>query len=214
MAVSMTATDGQHYSTKDPNNGPTSWPEKEWGTTIWRDLPDSKAIADGSFSAPPPDTKLSVMSFFIGFRRYGASKLSQLMMAYELQRRLDTDSRLRGLRCVCVDPGAVSTGITRRFPGTVLPFLMFRVFFPLRSHFARLTGQEATSVGRTAATSAGDILAAALDGEHPAGIYLNGRRVVEPNDEAKDERKAGILWRDTVGYVQLKEGDTVLENWK
>ncbi len=71
---------------------------------------------------------------------------------------------------------------------------------------------------RTTKQAVPDILAAALDsgpplGERPKGIYLYGSRLEEVTAEAKDPKKQELLWRDTIGYTQLNEGETVLRNW-
>jgi hypothetical protein len=73
---------------------------------------------------------------------------------------------------------------------------------------------------RTARKSAGDIIAAALENgplplsERPKGLYLNGSELGTRSPEAKDPSKGAMLWRDTLRYTQLEEGETCLENWR
>ncbi len=71
---------------------------------------------------------------------------------------------------------------------------------------------------RTPAKSAGDVVRAAFDtktlGQHPKQVYLNGTDPLEPGAEAKDAAKRAMLWRDSIVYAQLKEGETALVNWK
>jgi len=73
---------------------------------------------------------------------------------------------------------------------------------------------------RTVSKSARDIVNAALsDGPEPLsarpkGLYLDGARVGFRNCEARDERKGAMVWRDTLGYVGLREGETGLEDWR
>jgi hypothetical protein len=71
---------------------------------------------------------------------------------------------------------------------------------------------------RTPYKSAGDVLRCAFDtkelGEYPKALYLNGTLPLEPSKEAKDEGKTGMLWKDSIRYTGMKEGDTVLKNWQ
>ena len=72
---------------------------------------------------------------------------------------------------------------------------------------------------RTLAMGTSDIIATALASsspldERPKGIYLYGSRLEEVTAEAKDLRKQEILWRESIGYAQLRDGETILSNWK
>jgi hypothetical protein len=71
---------------------------------------------------------------------------------------------------------------------------------------------------RTPWKSAGDVLRAAFDtqtlGGYPSGIYLSGSAVAAVSAEANDKEKTGQLWRDSLGYADIKDGDTVLTDAK
>lgn len=72
---------------------------------------------------------------------------------------------------------------------------------------------------RTIDLATTDILAAGLDaspeeGVSPEGLYLYGSRLDNITEEAKDPKKRELLWRETVGYTQLKEGETILQQWR
>ena len=71
---------------------------------------------------------------------------------------------------------------------------------------------------RTPAKSAADLLRASFDentlGKHPKALYLNGSEVGAATPEAKDEKKQRELWEGSLRYAGIKEGDTVLRNWK
>lgn len=71
---------------------------------------------------------------------------------------------------------------------------------------------------RTARKSARDVLRAAFDDVcadgRLNGVYLDGSKVSEVGPEALDEEKAAKLWRDSIEYAQIKEGDTVLADWQ
>lgn len=70
---------------------------------------------------------------------------------------------------------------------------------------------------RTTRKSSADALRACFDvetlGEHPHAVYLNGTEEQETNPEADDEKKRETLWRDSVAYVELREGETALKDW-
>lgn len=66
--------------------------------------------------------------------------------------------------------------------------------------------------------SAGDVLAAALDtkppfGEHPKGLYMNGSEPKQVSVEAQDEEKRASVWKASVTYADLKDGETCLVKW-
>lgn len=67
--------------------------------------------------------------------------------------------------------------------------------------------------------SARDVLAAALQtgqpyGEHPKGLYFNGSEPKEVSVEAKDADKRTAVWKASVEYAGLREGETCLAEWK
>ncbi|KAI0837146.1 NAD(P)-binding protein [Hypoxylon sp. FL0890] len=63
------------------------------------------------------------------------------------------------------------------------------------------------AVFRTSNRSAGDVVAI---------MFGNGAEAVqaEMSTEARDKGKRQMVWKDSVGYAKLKEGDTALMNWK
>lgn len=66
--------------------------------------------------------------------------------------------------------------------------------------------------------SAADLVLAAFDekdlGKHPKALYLNGSEKSTPSVESQDEAKQKQLWTETVKLVRVRDGDTVLKNWK
>lgn len=73
---------------------------------------------------------------------------------------------------------------------------------------------------RTVKKSTQDVLAAAFEvgpplSERPKGVYLDGSKIGQKSSEARDVEKqrllCRLLWRDTVGYAQLKDRETILE---
>ncbi|KUI59676.1 Short-chain dehydrogenase TIC 32, chloroplastic [Cytospora mali] len=169
------------------------------------DVYGSEPVAKGTWSSSKEDP-----SFHSGFRRYGASKFCQALMIPELQRRLDTDPALQKLCILGVDPGSMPGNLTRRGPWIIRVF-MFKLVMPwLAPLIAWLQPNGPLS---TAKMGAADIIAAALwRGEK--GMYFYRSKPSEMSPEAKDEKKRGRLWVDTVRYTHLKAGESVLANWQ
>ncbi|KAK4113267.1 putative short-chain dehydrogenase [Canariomyces notabilis] len=149
-------------------------------------------------------------------RRYGASKLCLVMMVGELQRRLDADARLNKICVLAVDPGTMpGTELVRRSAWVVV--LIFR--FVLAPLAVLTTWLSPNGSLRTTRKSAADMMVLALKRgeplcEYPKGWYMNGLERAEPSDESKDERKRECLWRDSVRYTRLAEGETCLGDWR
>jgi hypothetical protein len=94
-------------------------------------------------------------------------------------------------------------------------FFVFRLLIHLVAVLADWLAEN--SPLRTAGKSAGDVVRVAFDefgGERPDGWYFDGSKRAEISAEARDSQKQEMLWRDTVGYVQLREGETILGDWK
>lgn len=66
---------------------------------------------------------------------------------------------------------------------------------------------------RTPRKSAGDVLGATFDSSLGKGAYLNGSEKADMSAEARDTVKQGLLWRETLDYVQLKAGESALKDW-
>jgi hypothetical protein len=70
---------------------------------------------------------------------------------------------------------------------------------------------------RTAAKSGSDVLRAAFDtetlGNHPKDVYLNGTDPWPTSKEARDEKKREALWRDSLRFANVVQGETALVNW-
>lgn len=132
----------------------------------------------------------------------------------ELQRRLRADKSLGRISVLGIDPGSVPTSLTRR--GNWMIRFMWIFIMPWLS--VVLVWLWPNGTYRTAKKSSRDILSAALDSkwstDSPQGLYLDGEKIIEPSNEAKDARKRAILWADTVRYTGIKEGETVLADWQ
>lgn len=99
------------------------------------------------------------------------------------------------------------------FTRVLLVNVLLRIFAPIA------TWLNPDGDLRTTWKSAADTIHASFDtdgglGEHPNGLYLNGSVIAEVGPEAKDETKCRRLWSDSLGYASIKEGDTVLADWR
>ena len=134
--------------------------------------------------------------------------------SHALQPRLDKDPQLSNISILGVDPGGMGTGLMHR--GT----WYWRVFVPTVLPWLARIAQYFQPDGalRTPARSAGDLLRAAFDtktlGEHPKGVYLDGRNPLETSPESRDPAKLAMLWEDSVRYAALKPGETALAEWQ
>ncbi|KAK2610239.1 hypothetical protein N8I77_003689 [Diaporthe amygdali] len=201
----------QGHDTNDPRNARTRAFVDPKYKTIVSDAAGFDAIAKGTWSPATEDA-----GFRGGFRRYAASKLFLVMMQHELQARLDADvnaAALGGRICVLgVDPGTMSSGMQRLAPW-LIRVLLFQLIYPLVLYF----NPDSRAV-RAPRRSAGDVLEAAFGvgegGELPKDQYFDGRALVETGEESRDAVKRALVWRETVKLAGLKDGDTVLANWR
>ncbi|RYP29809.1 hypothetical protein DL767_006550 [Monosporascus sp. MG133] len=205
------------HDTADPRNkigpyGESFVPEKY--RQIFPEPIDIESVAKGKWSSSLDDPKDPCY----GFRRYGASKLCEIMMFRELSYRLPQDPVLSRVAVLSVDPGGMPSSLSRR-GSPVVRFIMIYItpiLVPVLGPI--LTRFSPNGPLRTASKSGGDALKAAFDtkelGEHPNGLYLNGSEPGDVGAEAKDKRKTGQVWRDSLGYAGIKEGDTILAQWQ
>lgn len=132
----------------------------------------------------------------------------------ELSTRIENDSELSAISVVGVDPGAMPSELNRR--SIWIMYLLMKFVLPFLAPLAVWLQPNGTI--RTTTKSARDVLRAAFDtvslGKRPNGMYFNGSEVSDVGPEAKDVRKSGILWRDSLQYAQVEEGNTVLEKWQ
>ncbi|KAK8131471.1 hypothetical protein PG984_007909 [Apiospora sp. TS-2023a] len=216
------------HDTTDKRNtmGPTgaayaTEPYRQIFATADQDQPmDTEKVATGRWSSAvehPGDLAA-------GYRRYGASKLAEVMMMRELAKRIAADPALSTLTVVGVDPGAMPSNLMRERGTPLLRFMadwLLPWLVPILSWF-RPNGDF-----RTTAQSARDVLCAAglvpgagaggntsTSPEELNGTYFDGSKVGEVGPEAKDDVKCKTLWTDGVRFAEVQEGDTVLADWR
>ncbi|KAI1875209.1 hypothetical protein JX265_004267 [Neoarthrinium moseri] len=149
-----------------------------------------------------------------GFRRYGASKLCEVMMMREFSRRVESDQSLSRVAVLGVDPGAMPSSLGSR--GTLTLRMIFKLVMPLLNPIA--SALQPNGMLRTTKKSAGDVIRACFDsetlGDRPNGVYLDGSQAGDVGAEAKDREKCERLWRASLVWAGVKEGDTVLGDWR
>jgi hypothetical protein len=72
---------------------------------------------------------------------------------------------------------------------------------------------------RTAAKTGDDLVRVCFDdkkfGKFPKAVYVDGSEIgAKMNEEAKDKKKQEKLWEGSLRYAGIKEGDTVLTDWR
>jgi len=197
----------QSHDPYDKRNERTKAFVNEKFKTIIHDEANFEAIAKGKWSSAHEDP-----SYRSGFRRYGAAKLFLIMMMHELQHRMNQDPVLKNVCILGIDPGTMSTGLQRHAPW-VIRVVIFQIIYPL---IAMLLPNGPV---RTTQKSASDILQAAFEsnevlGPFPKDLYFNGTEPLETSDESRDPRKRDLVWKESVRYACLKEGETILINWQ
>ncbi|KAK8085262.1 short-chain dehydrogenase [Apiospora hydei] len=164
---------------------------------------DTEKVATGKWSSMvehPGDADA-------GFRRYGASKLAEVMMMRELSKRIAADPALSALTVVGVDPGAMPSNLIRERGTPLLRFMadwLMPWLVPIMAWF------QPNGDFRTTAQSARDVLHAAglffsdIDGISSRrklnGTYFNGSAVgdVGPGSQGRCQVQDAVDRCDTV----------------
>jgi hypothetical protein len=138
-----------------------------------------------------------------------------ISFSQELVRRLPKDKKFSKISVLGVDPGVMPSDLTRRENN----WFLFMARKQVKSWITPLVlWFKPDGIFRTTWKSAGDVLRAAFDredlGNYPNGIYLNGRLVEDVGPEAKDTRKSGIVWKNSLGYAKITAQDTALAEWQ
>ena len=187
-------------------NKTTGYYNDEAWKTFFKDDDAIDAIARGTWA-----TNATSTPYLAGGRRYGASKMCAVMMIRELQRRLDTDSVLRQVSVVGVDPGTMYTGLIRNSPQFVKLLMFPLIIWPLSYLLAWFYRNPAI---RTPARSARDVLRAAMEVDPKLrGAYLNGTELSSIAREAADAEKSENVWEHSGQYTHLTSQDTILRSW-
>ncbi|MBA2510479.1 MAG: SDR family NAD(P)-dependent oxidoreductase [Actinomycetota bacterium] len=142
-----------------------------------------------------------------GRRRYSASKLANVLTAYELSRRLETTSgagdREAPVTVNLYDPGLMpGSGLARDY-GAAQRFA-WRYVFPA----LRLFVPNVNSTG-----ASGRVLAQLVSEPRFGGVtgkYFVGHEAQRSSDESYDREKAAELWEASARLVSLRPEETIL----
>ncbi|KAJ3915869.1 putative short-chain dehydrogenase [Lentinula edodes] len=195
--VASSAHDPHHWGTRD------NFPDDVRDSLYT----DTEALAKGHLTNEPKD------NYTVGMRRYGTSKLLGVMWMTDLQRRLQSSRTFSNISCINFDPGALPSNLTRDSPLSIrVLIILMRFLNPI------LLWLNPNGYFRTPSRSGSDLLFATFDegklGEIPRALYVDGTQIISSSKESRDEEKQKRLWRDTLGYADIKDEDTGLENWK
>ncbi|KAI0859748.1 NAD(P)-binding protein [Xylaria cubensis] len=183
-------------------------PDNRWRPFITGDNIDP--IAFGTWSTRADDSGPRS-----GLRRYGAAKFCLVAMIREIQRRLNSDPLLNNITTIGVDPGSMASaqGMARR-GDWIGRNILHGVIMPMMGHILMWLYPESNVKMRTTARSARDVMRATMDVSVVREAYFEGTLLVETAEEARDVKKGEMIWRDSVRYTQLEQGQTMLEDWK
>jgi hypothetical protein len=159
--------------------------------------PSGVSFADLSSLKQPqaPSTK-KADSWLPMMRRYGLSKLANVLYASELQRRLQADG-VKNIVSISLDPGAVSSdsGLSI-WPGFMKPFLL-AFFFTSPSKGAK------PSLFAAAAEEVRED-----DGKYKGQYLSKDLKVIEPSSQGGDKKLAENLWKVSETAIQQMLGES------
>ncbi|VUC26655.1 unnamed protein product [Clonostachys rosea] len=211
LLQSMDATHGRivvigswSHDIDDKRNTNGGEPYKGWDSLY----PGAEELAKGGWSKPD-----SGGGWYTGYRRYGASKLCAVMLMHELAVRLGQDPDLSNIAVFGLDPGAMSSDITRR-RGLGMKVII-KGLMPVLAPIMVYANPNGTF--RTTRKSAQDVHRLCWEVTPPPKgklLYANGTDELETSREARDEEKRKDLWKYGLEAIQLKHEGTVLKNWQ
>lgn len=130
----------------------------------------------------------------------------------ELHHRLELDPELNKILVLGVDPGMMATNITMRTSNWLT-----RLIFSFAARISSLISPN--GMLRLPQKWAADVLAAVIGNtspiyEYPKSLYFNGNQPKDISSEAKDIEKRATVWKASVQYAKLREGETCLVHWQ
>ncbi|KAI0386308.1 putative short-chain dehydrogenase [Hypomontagnella monticulosa] len=194
----------QSHDPYDKRNEETQAFDEERYKTVVHDEASFEGIAKGTWSSAQEDP-----SWRSGYRRYGAAKLFSIMMIHELQRRLDRDPVLKNVSVLGVDPGTMTTGL-QRHASWFIRVLIFQIIYPI------IAWLMPNGLVRTTKKSASQVLDAAFESstEFPKGLYYFDNKLFDTSAESRDIQKRDLVWKESIKYAHLEQGETILSHWE
>ncbi|KAF5972370.1 dehydrogenase reductase [Fusarium coicis] len=140
-----------------------------------------------------------------GFRRYGNSKLANIMFMHDLNARLEKNPKLSGITAIAMDPGGMVDSRAHRIqtPFMRFAFSLVLISLPILRRF--------TDTMRTAAQSGRELVELSVD-ERFKGTrgYFMGARREEEDISCEDVHKRELLWNACWKWAEMMEEETVL----
>ncbi len=136
----------------------------------------------------------------VGQRRYTTTKLCNILMTYELQRKLSETN----IRVNAFDPGFVpGTGLARNYP----PFLRFisNEILPVLRFFVHNVNTAQVSGKRLAN------LAYADQYKNFKGKYFEGDKEINSSTDSYNKEYQNILWTSTIDLLGIEQNETSVE---
>ncbi|KAL1641000.1 hypothetical protein SLS58_006442 [Diplodia intermedia] len=168
---------------------------------------DLDEIARGEQTPEPGDEANDVM------RRYGMSKLCQILFMHELQARIDATPHLNGVCMLAVNPGAmIHSNMLNKLDNPVMKYAVGPIAAGV---FRAVQYFNPDGIMRTVERSAADVQKAAFSfddpllGSHPKGLYFDGAKIVKAAEDSFDETKQKELWDFSVKLAGLSEDDVL-----
>jgi NAD(P)-dependent dehydrogenase (short-subunit alcohol dehydrogenase family) len=161
---------------------------------------------------PSQNTKANDDPLAHGFQRYAISKLATVAWMYALNRRLHREGSHQhladGITAIAVNPGNLSDSRALRVNTPTSVRILSRVIIqPLRPLLKAL----ADPTMRTAGDAALDVVELAVGDNHlHAEGYFTMLKQDTSSPDSLAEEKQEALWRKTLEWANLTEGDTVL----
>ncbi|KAL2852093.1 hypothetical protein BJY01DRAFT_244706 [Aspergillus pseudoustus] len=168
---------------------------------------DMEQLAHPIEKVGPDDEKNDAM------RRYGASKLCQVMFMHTLQRRIDKIPSLAKICVLGVDPGGM---IHDNLSHKLSAIQRFVLVPPVQAYTKLAVYLWPNGTLRTVEKSSSDVVRAALSTEdpqlglHPKDVYLNGSELAESAAASQNKENQDLLWRLSLRYAKLDERETAL----
>lgn len=156
---------------------------------------------------PKPDAK-NANSGTIGRTRYSTSKLCNILCAYELSRRLQTEQHNKEITVNAFNPGLMAgTGLGSDYS---LPLrFVWNVILPaLGALGVKIRGSKLNNLD-----DSGKALARLVTDSQYAGItgkYFDIGREIPSSEESYDRQKAAGLWEKSAELVKLAPEETIL----
>lgn len=164
---------------------------------------------DAELLAHPKPADKNVSALTISSTRYTTSKLCNILCAYELSRRLESEQKYREITVNTFNPGMMPGSGLGGDSTSLLMRLGWHYILPaLRFFGVKFNGMKLWSVdesGKALARLVTDSRLATVTGK-----YFDGESEIPSSEESYDRQKAVDLWEKSAELVKLAPEETIL----